>query len=234
MRDALHDGRLRSATRTLSTLSIAIGLALGAGGCGAHASQTPEHVVADFAEALRDEDYRAAYALLSAERRAEISFERFRDDLERHPDERREVAELLAHTGEARVRAVVPYGEGERLELVYEDGAFRLVGNVYDLYAQDSPRSALRTFVRAIERGRYDVLLKLVPNGVREGMTEASLEETMTGPAREEVARVVANLRAGLHNPITVRGEHALMPYGDRFTAELIFEDGVWKVDDPE
>jgi hypothetical protein len=219
-----------------SALTVALGVLLVVSACGGRAShRTPESALEAFSAALRDRDYAAAHRLLSAEYRAEVSVDELRDRLESNPEEREELAALLARpAGESEITAEVPYGDGEVLRLRFEAGRFRLVGNVFDFYDQSTPRAALRSFVRAIERQRYDMVLRFVPNADREGMTEARLREAWEGPNRESIARLIANLRAGLDNPITRTGDHATMPYGDRFTAELIFEDGVWKVADPE
>ncbi len=216
-------------------LAVGLGVLLAAGGCGRGGHRTPESALEAFSEALRERDYASAYRLLAKEYRAEVTLHEFRERLERNPEERDELSALLARpAGESRITAEVPYGDGEVLRLRFEGGRWRLVGNVFDFYDQSTPRAALRSFVRAIERRRYDVVLRFVPNADREGMTEERLREAWEGPSREAIARLVENLRANLDNPITRTGDHATMPYGDRFTAELLFEDGVWKVQDPE
>ena len=42
-----------------------------------------------------------------------------------------------------------------------------IASNVVDFYDQSTPRAALRSFVRAMERERYDVVLRMVPNADR-------------------------------------------------------------------
>ncbi len=234
MRPTAHTVAWKCARCASATLGLA--LLVAAGACGGRAShRTPESALEAFAGALREGDYAAAHRLLAADYRAEVSVDELRDRLERNPEERDELARLLARpAGESEITAEVPYGDGETLRLRFERGRWRLVGNVFDFYDQSTPRAALRSFVRAIERGRYDVVLRFVPNADREGMTEEHLREAWEGPSRESIARLVENLRASLENPITRTGDHATMPYGDRFTAELLFEDGVWKIQDPE
>lgn len=216
-------------------LTIAFGVLVSASGCARGRHRTPESALEAFSRALRDRDYESAHRLLAAEYRSEVSVEELRDRLERNPDERKELAALLARpSGESEVTAEVQYGDGEVLRLRFEGGRWRLVGNVFDFYDQSTPRAALRSFVRAIERRRYDVVLRFVPDADRDGMTEERLREAFEGPQREAIARLAENLRAHLDSPITRTGDHATMPYGDRFTAELVFEDGVWKIADPE
>jgi len=211
------------------------GVVGGAAGCGAGPQATPEDTLASFRRALRAGDWDAAYDLLSESYRGRVSREAFRQHLEQHPAEVRETWEALGHPeGPPEVTARLVYGDGEELTLARRDGRWVLVDNLVDFYDQSSPRAALRTFVRAVDRGRYDVVLRLVPTDDREGMTEERIRETFEGESREEVERLVANLRASLDNPIDVVGDRATMPYGERFTAQLLREDGVWKIEDPD
>jgi hypothetical protein len=215
--------------------AAAISLA-GAAGCASRSAlRSPETAVEAFAEALEAQDYHEAYRMLSAEYRAEITEDELRSRLERNPAERDELVALMARpAAETEITAEVPYGDGEVLHLRFEGGRWRLVGNVFDFYDQSTPRAAIRSFIRAIERRRYDVVLRFVPNADREGMTAERLRASFEGESREEIARLLENLRASIESPITQSGDHATMPYGERFTVELLFEDGVWKIQDPE
>jgi hypothetical protein len=129
---------------------------------------------------------------------------------------------------------VVEYGDGETLRLVRERGDWRVATDVVDFYDQSSPRTALRSFVRAMERRRYDVVLALVPEADREGMTEERMREAWEGEGREEVERLLSNLRASLENPIEEVGDRATMTYGDRFRVQFVREEGVWRIEDPD
>ena len=228
--------RMRARTSAHVAIATALFALAGSSGCaGRSAMRTPEAAVEAFAEALREGDHGDIHRMLSAEYRERVSEDELRERLERNPAEREELSALMAHpTGETDITAEVPFGHGEVLRLRFEDGRWRLVGNVFDFYDQSTPRAALRSFVRAIERERYDVVLRFVPNADREGVTEEQLRAAWEGEGREAIARLLENLRASLDNPITQSGDHATMPYGERFTAELLFEDGVWKVEDPE
>lgn len=206
-----------------------------AAGCGAQRADTPEDALSSLARALRNEDWDGAYALMSAGYRGRVSLDAFRAHLRSHPEEVHEVAAALASPhGPPRETARVSYGEGEELVLRRTDEGWRIQGNAVDFYDQSTPRSALRTFVRAVERGRYDVVLRLVPDADRPGMTLERIRETFEGEGREEVDRLVANLRDHLDGPIEVVGDRATMPYGERYTAQLVREDGAWKIEDPE
>lgn len=214
----------------------ALGLALGLSGCpGLDAGATPESTVGAFASALREGRVDDAYALMSEGYRRRVSRDEFRRYFDDYPAEVRQTARALSdRAGRAEQEAVVEYGEGETLRLVREHGAWRVATDVVDFYDQSSPRAALRAFVRAMERRRYDVVLRLVPERDREGTTAEGMQAAWEGEGREEIERLLANLRASLDNPIEEVGDRATMTYGDRFRVQFLREDGAWLIDDPD
>jgi len=122
---------------------------------------------------------------------------------------------------------------GQELRLVLEDGAWRVDGSSIDLYAQDTPRHAVMGFVRAIERKRYDVVMRYVPEGHLEGLDAAKLRAAWEGNERSEIEQVVAALRQALASAsvaIEETGERATMPYGSG-TLQLVREHGLWKIE---
>jgi len=196
--------------------------------------QTPDATVEAFAAALRQNRPEAAYGLMSRAYRLRVSLEEFRRHLRDNPAEAREtVTALSRREGHAVQEAIVRYADGEEVELSREGGSWHINSNLVDFYDQGSPRAALRSFVRAMQRGRYDVVLRMVPNADREGMTVEAMEQAWSGEGREEVERLLATLRANLDAPIEQVGDRATMPYGDH-TALLLREDGVWKIEDPD
>jgi hypothetical protein len=60
------------------------------------------------------------------------------------------------------------------------------------------------------------------------------MREAWTGEGREEVERLLSNLRNHVDNPIERVGDHATMPYGGRLRVQFIREEGAWKIVDPE
>jgi hypothetical protein len=204
--------------------------------CGAGAgSASPEATVSAFAEALRDARYDDAYGMMSKSYRRRVPYGEFERHLRENPAEAREaVAALSRPDGPSEESAVVAFADGDRLELTRESGKWRIATNVVDFYDQSTPRAALRSFVRAMERERYDVVLRMVPNADREGMSEERMREAWSGEGREEIERLLENLRTHLDAPIEQVGDRATMPYGDRFTAQLVREDDVWKIEDPD
>lgn len=217
-------------------LAGALSCALGACSGGVEA-RTPEQALAGFARALRDGDANAAYALTSASYRRRVSRAQFEQWMRASPDEMQRVAEALEHpAGPAEEEAIVSVGEHEHVRLVHDPAGWRVASDVVDYYGQSTPRDALRSFVRAIERRRWDVVLRLVPAADREGMTEDSLRERWEGEGREEIERLREGIRAALDAdaPIEASGDHAVMPWGERYRAQLVREDGVWRIEDPD
>jgi hypothetical protein len=199
------------------------------------AGETPEATVAAFASALRDGRTSDAYALMSESYRRRVSRDEFERYFTDYPSEVRQTARALSERrGRAEEEAVVEYGEGESMRLTREGAEWRVATDVVDFYDQSTPAAAIRSFVRAMERRRYDVVLRLIPAADREGMNEERMREAWEGEGREEVERLLASLRASLENPIEEVGDRATMPYGDRFRVQFVREEGVWRIEDPD
>ncbi len=221
--------------RVLAGIVMAItSFALGCG--GGLGSSSPGATVASFSHALSQGRYDDAYGLMSKAYRRRVSLEEFVRHLEENPEEVREATAALDDPdGPPEQTAVMRVGDGDRVELERDRGGdWRISSNIVDFYDQSSPRATLRSFVRAMERQRYDVVMRMVPDADREGMSEEQMREAWSGEGQEEIDRLLENLKASLDAPIEQVGDRATMPYGDRFTAQLVREDGVWKIEDPD
>jgi hypothetical protein len=206
-------------------------------GCatGPEQPRTPEATVIAFARSLSEGNLLAAYGLMSDDYRSRVSFESWKKSLEANSQEVAELSNSLSHVrGPAREQAVFDHEGQSDLVLVRNGEQWQLATDPARFYDQSTPRSALRAFVRALERKRYDVLLRLVPNADKEGMTTKSLEQTWGGSQRDEIERLLNNLRNQLDQPIEIAGNHATLPYGQRMRVQFLREDGHWKIEDPE
>jgi hypothetical protein len=206
-------------------------------GCGGAVERAPGLVVGDFAQALEDGRAEDAYALMSSGYRRRVSLEEFRRHLAESPAEAREAAASLSQQdGPAAQSARVTLADGDSVELVRDGASWRIATNLADFYDASTPRAALRSFVRAMERERYDVVLRFVPEADREGMTPERMRTSFGGEGREEIARLLLELRAGLEAPLEEIGDHATLRYGEgnRRTARLLREGGTWKIEDPD
>lgn len=206
-------------------------------GCGGAAADapTPQATVRSFATALNENRYEDAYKLMSAEYRDRVSYEDFEKQLNEDRRETMDIGHALSRSqSQVRQEAVLEYGDQAELKLRYESGRWHLADNPIALYDQSTPRAALLAFVNAMERRRYDIVMRLVPKTEKEGVTAERMEEAWAGEGREEVERMLNTLRGHLQDPIEVIGSHATMPYGDRLRVEFVLEDGAWKIEDPE
>lgn len=222
----------RCAARVAAVLCVCIGV-----GCQGESTVpvTPEATLMAFARALNRGQFEDAYALMSADYRKRVSLERFKKTLSENPQETAEVSNALSHVpNPAEQRAVVEYDDDAQLQLTRHGERWFIATDVVDFYDQSTPRNALRSFVRAMDRKRYDVVIRLVPNSDKEGITTERMEQAWAGQERERVERMLNALREHLDAPIEEIGNRATMPYGEHMQVQFVREDGVWKIEDPE
>jgi hypothetical protein len=201
-------------------------------GC-AHPQRGPAEALSDFGAAVDRKDYAAAYALMTADYRKRVAFEDFRRDLDAGgPDVQAAAHRLREDAARTPLQIDVDVDLAQRLTMVLEGGQWRVAAHPFDLYDQATPRAALRSFVRAIETGRYEALLRLTPNRYRVAVTVQKLRDYWDGEHKAENRKRLAELRANIGAPIVETGDEARMPYGDNSEARLVREDGVWKVEE--
>ncbi len=210
---------------------MALGVAL-ACGCAAQQAGDPESVLRSYARALDEGRADDAYSVLSDEARRGISLEAFRRMVKDDPDGVREIAKALERpTAAPVVTATVTSPSGQELNLVLEDGKWRVDASTIDLYAQDTPRHAIQGFVRALEHKRYDIVMRYVPDEHKEGLDAAKLQSAWEGPDKNEIEQVLAGLKQALpSSTIEETGERATMPYGAG-SMQLVREHGLWKIE---
>lgn len=208
--------------------------ALAVGACSTRATG-PRATLRAVAEALRRGDAAAVYANMSARYRERVPLAELERLIREHPEEIAQTAEALERPLAVEELAVARLGRGETVHLERREAGWRVVSNVLDPYARRTPREAIRAFVRALERRRYDVVVGLIAPTRREGLSEQGLREHWDGRGREEVERLVASLREALEtSPVQQTGDRAVMPHGDRFRITLVREGELWYVEDPE
>lgn len=208
--------------------------ALSACAAGSNAS-SPETTLSAYARHVSRGQLAEAYALLSDDAKKTIPFEEFKRMIQENPEQAQELSRALdrPQSGPARVTAKVTGADGEPLLLVLEEGAWRVDGSAIDLYSQATPESTTRAFVRAVENKRYDLLLRFVPDGQREGLTEATLRTAWEGEQKQDMARLLEALKSALPSArFEVVGERATLAYGAGGTVELLREHGAWKVEE--
>ena len=166
-----------------------------------------------YARALEEKRVDDAYRLLSDEARRAVPLEAFRRMVLENPEDVMEVARALARpAADPTVHATVTMPSGQELNLVFQDGRWRVDAAAIDLYGQQSPRQALVGFLRAFERKRYDVVLRYVPDAEREAIAPA--EPAAPKPAALE-AKGDAKAADGAAPP-------SALPSGGELTAEKL------------
>jgi hypothetical protein len=208
-------------------------LAAALAACATPRAEDPHSVLRAYSRALEEGRAEDAYRMLSEEARRGISLEAFRRMVKDNPEEVREIARALSRpTATPVVTATVTSANGQELELVLENGKWKVEATAIDLYAQDTPRRAIQGFIRAVERKRYDVVLKYVPDAHREGLDAAKLKSAWEGHDKDEIEQVVAGLKQALPSAtIEETGDRATMAYSQG-TMQLVRERGLWKIED--
>lgn len=199
------------------------------------AGSSPQSSLDRYADALEAGDAKAAYALLSEEFRERVPFEEFESRFE---VQREAYGEPLVKTLQqaadepAFIDANLTYSEFDELKMVLTPDGWRLESGLFNFYGQRQPREALLSFIKAIERQKYDVLMQFIPNEYAQFMTvEQVREQFESNPAR--IQEMVALLKQNKHNDIRIRGNQAQMDYGP-YMVTFKKEDGLWKIEDPD
>jgi hypothetical protein len=214
--------------------------AIAPGGCpakttGAAAPSPPEAAVAAYAEAVKAGKYDRAYGMMSLAFRRRYEQKDFVRMLQEHAAELpAAMQQLQTKATQVEVEAKVELGESESMKLVMESGQWKIASDPVDFYSQRTPAEALRSFVRALERRRYDIVLRFVPSKWADAMTVEKLRKEWEGDKKDEVGNLIKNLKANLNAPIHQAGDSATMPYGEKWEVRFVREDGVWKIEDPD
>lgn len=212
---------------------------------------TPADTLRAYAAALEAQQYSDAWQLLSSEARALVPYDRFEALARAQPESVRDTVTLYRASSSPRATARLELANGDAVTLVEERGQWRLDPASLDFYAQNTPLQALRSFVRALERRRYEVLVQLAPSQAvaqmeqlaREGdagqrRAEDVLRESWEGPEAANVAGLVSRLEHALERGVAIEvvGDRATLRYGPgaASVARLVREDGLWKIEDPE
>jgi hypothetical protein len=199
--------------------------------CGG--STGPTQTLDKYGRALKNHDFGQAYDLMSSSFRSKVSREDYVRMMRDNPREVDETADRLrGKHGSLEVSAEFEYGLGDQMRLVQEGGRWKIANNPLGFYDQSTPKSTLRSFIRAFRLERWDIMLRFVPNQYREKMDAAKMKAQFTGPSKEQMETLMNTLEANVDEPIIERGNDARMSYGDRYEVKFIKEDGVWKLKD--
>ena len=193
----------------------------------------PGGALDEYSNALGKRDFAKAYGLMSSSFRERHSKDEFIEMMAENPREVGETAARLRNPRkELQVTARFEYGHGDRMKLVREGGRWRIDTNPIQFYSQESPRDALRSFVRAYRLKRWDIMLRFIPDAYRELMDEEKLRRQFEGDTRDDIDATMQRLEASMDEEIKDNGNQARMRYGDGSEIEFVREGELWKIKD--
>lgn len=220
--------------RRMRLLAVGLVFALGLAAC-AHRPEEPATAVASFGAALARGDLRGAYQLTSAGFQRRMPYEAFAASLTAAGGEPATLGQrMMAEAGAVAPRVDVTLQLGEQVPLVLEDGRWRVDGPVYEAWGQGTPRAAVRSFIRALDARRYDIVLRLVPDRYRAGLSAERLRTFWEGENAPGHQAILARLRAAAQAPLTETGDEARLLLGPDRALTLVREGGLWKIEDPD
>jgi hypothetical protein len=211
----------------MRTLLLLVAVLVSACGGGMGRTSPAASSVRDLVAALRADNPRQAYGLLSADVRKEVSYDTFALQWKQSKAEREWQARVLEETlrGDPDVgeRALASYSDGKAVALEREGKSWRLEAALVSHSRASRPRDAIRMFAEALAHNDLEGLLRTLTNRRRAGLT-AQLEGFLTGLDRQIDAKIdeIGNDRAELRwdeNDIQYR-------------IVLRKEDGEWRIDD--
>jgi hypothetical protein len=206
---------------------IALVVALAACG-GARGPSTPAaDGVRAYLAALRSNDPRDAYSVLSSDVKKKISYEEFALAWKQSEQERKWQAKVLEDSlkGNPDVgeRALVSFSDGKRVTLEREGKTWRLESELVTRSRAKQPSDAIRLFADAIAARDVGAALNVMTQRRRDGLTK-QIEGFMTGLAKRINER-----------PDTFGGDRAELRWdenGIRYRIVLRKEDDEWRIDD--
>jgi hypothetical protein len=214
--------------------ALGLVLALGLTAC-AHRPEEPAVTMASFGAALARGDLRAAYQLTSAEFQRRTPYAAFAAALTAAGAEAAALGQrLVVEAGAVAPRVAVTLELGEEVPLVLEGGRWRIDGPVYEAWGQATPRAAVQTFVRALDAHRYDIVLRLVPDRYRAGLSADGVRAFWEGEHSGEHQALLARVRAAARGPLTETGDEARLEVAPDRVVRLVREAGQWKIEDPD
>lgn len=191
-------------------------------GCASRSeAHHPRSALDRYVRAVRANDPRAAYDLLSKEIRAQVTLEEFtRRWRESHGDLKHQaeaIEKARTQTSAYALRATIALGAQRTVSLALEGDRWRLLGGVGSGFDSASPKEAVQALVRALESRNFSAFLKLLSKPRREQFLK-------------EMSLRLEKLKANLDRDIEVLGNRARLQYDPHYWIQLVKEKGVWKI----
>lgn len=205
------------------------GVALVATACGAAAgpSSPAAEGVRGYVQALRSNDPRDAYQLLSSDARKKISFDEFALQWKQGEKERawqaRVLEESLRGNPDVGERALITFSDGKLVQLEREGKTWRLESELVSRSRARQPRDAVRLFAEAIASRDITGVLNVLTQRHRDSLTR-------------QVEGFVASIGKRINDRIDQfgndRAELRWDENGIRYRIVLHKQGDEWRVDD--
>lgn len=209
-------------------IAVIVGACLAACGASASAPSSPAAEGVDaYLRALKTDDARAAYDLLSSEQKSSLSYEEFEESWKSGRAEREHQTRALESSRKVEPdhgeRAVVTYTDGRTIGVLREGGSWRLESELVSRTHAGTPRDALTIFAAALKAKDFDGLLRV-----------------LTAPRREAIRRRVGDFTTSLGEHLgdkisfvgDDRAEIHWSKDGVRYKVVFLKEGDEWRVDD--
>ena len=141
--------------------------------------------------------------------------------------------EGIGRVSVVQVTTMMELAPGVALPMVWTADGWKFDADLSELFPDGSPRDALRSFLRALDLERWEIVAGFAPRRFREELTPDAVRRAWTGgPESSELQLARDFLRAGLSGPLFSDAHSAtLMLAGDR-AAHLEREGAHWVVVD--
>ena len=208
-------------------LGVTLALVLVAcGGPGGPATPAATGVRA-YVAALKSDDARAAYNLLSSAVRKQVSYDEFALQWKQSKDERQWQAKMLEESlqGNPDVgeRALISFSDGKIVQLERDGKTWRLESELVSRSRAKRPRDAIRLFADAVNARDVSGVLNVLTQRRREGLTK-------------QVEGFVAGIGKRINDKIdeygSDRAELRWDENGIRYRIVLRKEGDEWRIDD--
>jgi hypothetical protein len=204
-------------------------LAVSTAACGA--ARTPTDAVQATVDALASGKVERARALHTDNALAGLGEDRW----DSYAQARRNTAGELRRSTQnsatsSDIRARLPLQGEQAVELVWEDGGWRILGGVGPAVDALTPRGTLLTFIRAVDTADTALLMSVVPPAFRADLPSDRLQAWFDAQ-QTELTAMAAMIAASLDQPVAESGDRATFRYGTR-SVELVREDNRWYIRD--
>jgi hypothetical protein len=201
-------------------------IAAACGGSARGPSSPAANGVRAYLDALKSDDPRDAYDMLSDSTRRRVSFDEFALQWKNSAKERawqvKVLEESLKGNPDVGERALISFSDGKLVQLEREGKAWRLESELVSRSRAKKPRDAIRLFADAVAARDVSGVLGILTQRRREGIAK-------------QVEGFVAGIGKHVNGPLeelTDRAELRWDENGIRYRIVLRKEDDEWRVDD--